>query len=411
MLPEMVEIDVFKNKKKVQRKTFKEKLQSAQNKYHNNNLAMPSCFVPQIRNSQHLTQGDDCLGFSLVEDTSEIYNASDISTYSSQSKACDMVSVYSGNYQTNWKFNDYFIDFFFDKEYLLNDIDRSLSPRIISRIMSDFNFPSPLPESALNESYSQPMWHEFLWMSKKPSSLINYKLLEVFGVPCHCHRFVIEVEVKDGLVCGTNTLFEDLFKNEPPVDLNKGGNPNQIVLKSRHDVQIFQRYGEEEFFDVILTQLNGASNSTTSILRGMSSLLWSKLKEVVSAGHHFLRKSRIFCFRMSSAETSPECSTRQDSRSKQILMLNHGMENNAVAITAGVEEFTSYKKMPIEDQLILLKEGLVGAAYLFSPYLYDEQRNSFTLTAIEVSDGNVRKLLILIILLFQYRTRSTLEST
>ena len=76
--------------------------------------------------------------------------------------------------------------------------------------------------------------HEYLWLKKSPSSTFQYRILEMFGIPCVKFKIVVEIDVLDGIVSGTNCVYEDLLKNQPPADVNESLQPpsfHAILLK------------------------------------------------------------------------------------------------------------------------------------------------------------------------------------
>ena len=224
----------------------------------------------------------------------------------------------------------------------------------------------------------RPVTNRCMWMKTRELSPLKVTLLDTFCAPGHTHRFVIEVEVQDGVIRGTHFNFDDLLKNQPSVNPNSNDVSSKLVLKSRYDVQSFEKRNRllGHAFDVAVTNV---LNRKTAIMEFMTKDLWNHMGEVFSAIRHLLRMTQIFYYQ---PDSSSEINNDQRIVKKK-LILDQTMDNNAIVVTSAVENFHSFRQILQEDQLILLKEGMTGVVFIFTPYIFDDDHNSFTFSALD----------------------------
>jgi len=220
---------------------------------------------------------------------------------------------------------------------------------------------------------------------------MNFKILGIKGIPCHSHHVILEVEVNEGVVSGTTCVFEDLFKNEPPPDPNNDTNLNRLKLtfSSRFHHQKFYRNESRISSDLFDVSIMNSSGSSTVLMESMTDVLWSRLSQVISGSRHLLRTCSAYYFRQSSSSSlfTPE------TEKKKVLVISESMDNFAVGITAAIGVFDFFRGLPPEDEVILLKEGMVGVFFLISTHFYNQVYDSFMLSAFQVSfvQTNLRK--------------------
>jgi len=65
------------------------------------------------------------------------------------------------------------------------------------------------------------------------------------------------------------------------------------------------------------------------------------------------------------------------------LLLTACADDMAKPTTAGIEELDLFKDLPLEDQLILLKEGIVGVGYLLCMLRIDIEKYTVIMTAVD----------------------------
>ena len=223
--------------------------------------------------------------------------------------------------------------------------------------------------------------NEYLWLKKKESSKAVISVLDVYCIPCHTHRFVVEVDVKDGFVCGTNRTIDVLLRNEAKRDPNVGNDTTRLLaLPSRYDYQMWQRRDlSSEVFNVeVFSRASGKS-----VMESMTDVLWNRLTQSILAAHHILRMTRIYWFNPTHSSTIPT-SQASNKPSKRILILNYTSDNDAISVTSAAEAMESFQRLSPEDQIIVLKEGLMGIVFIFTSYLYDPNTDSYVWKALTV---------------------------
>ena len=209
-----------------------------------------------------------------------------------------------------------------------------------------------------------------LWLKNIATSTANVSLIDTYSDPYHTHKFIVQVEVVNGIVMGTNCEFELLLRNNTIPDSNPTGSLSQIVLDSRYDCQMFHRNSDSN------VTVFSRSYQSPIIMQTVSKSMWNLLTHVVTAGHHLMKMTRIPFSKTEFAESS--------TGKFKTVTLHHSMENNTNAVTSAVESIDSYQQLDPLDQLILLREHLVGVVFLFTPYLYDKDSDSLTFSALQV---------------------------
>ena len=209
-----------------------------------------------------------------------------------------------------------------------------------------------------------------LWLKKIATSTANVSLIDTYFDPYHTHKFIVQVEVVNGIVMGTNCEFQSLLRNDAIPDSNTSGSLSQIVLDSRYDCQMFHRHSDSNV--TVFSQ----SYQSPIVMQTVSKSMWNLLTHVVTAAHHLMKMTRIPFSEMEF----PEPSTAKF----KTVTLHHSMENNTNAVTSAVESIDSYQQLDPLDQLILLREHLVGVVFLFTPYLYDKDSDSLIFSALQV---------------------------
>ena len=250
------------------------------------------------------------------------------------------------------------------------------------------DWPKGGPEAAMNPSLL-PVHHEspkvslneYLWLKKKDSSKVVISVVDVYCIPCHTHRFVVEVDVKDGFVCGTNRSIDVLLRNEAVRDLNVDNDTTRLlVLPSRYDYQMWQKRDlSSKVFNVeVCSRACGKS-----VMESMTDTLWNRMTQSILAAHHILRMTRIYWFNPACSSTIPT-SPVSNMPSKRILILNYTSDNDAISVTSAAEAMESFQRLSPEDQIIVLKEGLMGIVFIFTSYLYDPHTDSYVWKALTV---------------------------
>ena len=275
---------------------------------------------------------------------------------------------------------------------------------------SFYPLPEELPQqaflvsqlSSLPPAIYQPnksVTHEYLWLKKSPSSMLQYRILEMSGVPYFKYKITIEVPVADGIVCGTNCVYEDLLKNQPPADVNESYNSllcTRFFFRNRYDNQVFVRnhpLNPSTFFDVSVTSV---ASDKRSVMESMTEELWYKLTQVICASRFLQQVTYVWYYDQScqtqSSVLSPSSSSSfssswsgsssEDIVTKQLL-LSVNMENFTKAVSSGIELLDTFRSLPLEDQVILLKEGLFEAGSFLCAHVYSRENNSTAWTCFD----------------------------
>ena len=245
---------------------------------------------------------------------------------------------------------------------------------------------------------NKPITHEYLWLKKSPSSMLHYRILEMAGVPYFKYKITIEVPVADGVVCGTNCVYEDLLKNQPPADANESYNSllcTRFFFRNRYDNQVFVRnhpLNPSTFFDVSVTSI---ASDKRSVMESMTEELWYKLTQVICASRFLQQVTHVWYYDQSSQAPSPvlppsspssssswSASSSEDIVMKQLL-LSVNMENFTKAMSSGIELLDTFRSLPLEDQVILLKEGLFEAGSFLCAHVYSRENNSTAWTCFD----------------------------
>ena len=262
--------------------------------------------------------------------------------------------------------------------------------------------PSPFAPALYQPNNS--VTHEYLWLKKSPSSMLHYRILETYGVPFFKYKITIEIPVADGVVCGTNCVYEDLLKNQPPADMNETYNSlfsTRFFFQNRYDNQIFVRdnpLNSTTFFDVSVTSV---ASDKRSVMESMSEELWYKLTQVICASRLLQQVTHVWYYDQSSPVSSPSnsCSISSShsssysssswsgSSNEEIVMkqllLSVNMQNLTKAVSTGIELLDTFRSLPLEDQVILLKEGVFEAGSFLCAHAYSREDNSTAWTCFD----------------------------
>jgi hypothetical protein len=235
---------------------------------------------------------------------------------------------------------------------------------------------------------SQSIQHEFIWLKKMPHATINYRILDIHGVVVLKHNVVLEVDVnRHGIINGTSLLFENLFENLPPKDLNDYST-DKLFIKSSFDYHVFRKVTRDSATSSIDIEVTSLKSFRKTIMRQLTEQEWSLMCQVVSAAHKFYGMSRAFYFRpqkeMQFCYSGNTEGLDDQTVTKKIVIISNMLDNHATSCNAGMESIKAFcERIPIADQVILLKEGTVISAVFMSTYIYDSKYHSFMFSAFE----------------------------
>jgi hypothetical protein len=221
-----------------------------------------------------------------------------------------------------------------------------------------------------------------VWLRRSAGSIIDFRMLSVEKVACLSTQIEIEVVVKDGVVFGTKCLYDDLFKSVPPVKSVDKNTEGTIFFESRFGSLIFRKlmYHYRISMDTFDVEVVSLSRDSRIIMESMTDVLWTKLQDMITASLYFNNCTKV---RYHLPPNSEQLNAVNGITEYKKIFLTVGMENVAKYVTAGVETFDFYRSLPLEDQIILTKEGVVGVSFLFLLLLYDKKQNCKIHTAFE----------------------------
>ena len=240
--------------------------------------------------------------------------------------------------------------------------------------------PSPQLEILFSENRS--VKHEYLWLRNRCEPGLKFKIIDIFFLASNQYDVVIEIPVTDGIIDGTSIVFNHLFKNQRHFDLNHDFSPNCIKFQTRYEFQVFQRNISDSSKVDIHTYSPNLSSITMDSMTGEH---WYTLRQTLSAAKFF--QEMLFAYAHLPSSSSSTFETYPfpvgGTTVYKKLILSATMDNFAKHITAGIEQMDVFKNLSPEDQLIVLKEGLVPVAFLVVVHLIIRQHNAFVFSALE----------------------------
>ena len=214
------------------------------------------------------------------------------------------------------------------------------------------------------------------WLMRSPSSNIQYKLIAMKTIPGYSWQIMIEVPLKNGVIVGTNCVFQELLENK--LSLSTISSETCLLLQNRyHDNDIMLRINTRNSFDIQVIEMNSNSKIT---LESMTENHWDRLKQIVMASGCFHQCSQAMHY-LPDSDPLPESVANETVNRR--LILSCSIENYTKPITAGVEAFTTFQSLPLEDQLILLKEGIAEVGLILSILEYNSVSNTFVGTCVQ----------------------------
>ena len=216
------------------------------------------------------------------------------------------------------------------------------------------------------------------WVMRSPSSTIQYKLISMKTIPGYSWQIMIEVPLKDGVIVGTNCVFQELLENKSSL-ATISSETCLLLQNSYHDNDIMLRINTRNSFDIQVIEMNSNSKIT---LESMTENHWDRLKQIVMASGCFHQCSQAMHY-LPDSDPLPESVANETVNRR--LILSCSIENYTKPITAGVEAFTTFQSLPLEDQLILLKEGIAEVGMVLSILEYNKASNTFVGTCVQGS--------------------------
>ena len=259
--------------------------------------------------------------------------------------------------------------------------------KIVSIIDSTSSFPNTSPDSSPCNQNSHDSSFEAIeetWIKKSIGSRIDFKVIHAKvkkwrGTPSYIYETLIEVAVKNGIIVGTKTKFDDLIRNRISPDINSfNSTSDTLMYKTSSELVTFQRNCNSSnkftlFHDGIFDVQMVKFSSETTILDSLSEYHWEKLREVCYSSRHLRLPMRVL-YHDVPLDHSLEIVVGNESKQ---LLLTVGMENYTKCISTAFEELPFYQSLPLEDQVILVKDGVMEVGLLILLHIYDRTENSF----------------------------------
>jgi hypothetical protein len=244
------------------------------------------------------------------------------------------------------------------------------------------SFPLSSVSADMEDIYSssdpdnKPLPH--LWLKKPPHSRLQYKVISAEEISCYLFRVVLEVEVRNGFVLGTETQFEKLLSN--PTSSFKSAHQDNFLFRSRKQCLNFEKVDGHGEFDVCVTEVSTRKRKSKIYLRNMNESLWSHLEQVISASKRFHECMNV------EHNLPTDFVDRQATSNNAVLKrieLSVSMSHYLNFMTAGIECLELFRSLPVIDQVILLKSGTVTTMLIFSIVLQDKQNYTEVFSAFD----------------------------
>ena len=259
--------------------------------------------------------------------------------------------------------------------------------KIVSINDSPSSLPNSPPDSSPCSQVSQGSSFvavEETWIKKSIGSRIEFKVIYAKvikwrGTPSYIYETLVEVAVKNGIIVGTKIKFHDLIRNLTSPDMNSfNSSSDTLMYKTSSELVTFQRSDNSSnkftpFHDCIFDVQMVKFSSETIILESLSDYHWEKLREVCSSSRHLRLPMRVI-YHDVPLDYSLEIVVGNE---RKQLLLTVGMENYTKCISTAFGELPFYQSLPLEDQVILIKDGVMEVGLLILLQLYDRTENSF----------------------------------
>ena len=188
-------------------------------------------------------------------------------------------------------------------------------------------------------------------------SSLKYKIVDIAGCPCKSYQMVVNLEEFTDFDSETDRLAVHVYSAD-----------TSLCLETLNGHQIFYRDSVAIFNVYVSTE----SPDGTSIMT-MESLTedhWVRLREVISVSSFFRR--------LMSVDAS-----FQWNNDNHTLILSNSSHKYCKNISEGIESFSFFNNLSLEDQIIVLKESFSMITVLLFSYTYDEAEDSFVFTALK----------------------------
>jgi len=241
-----------------------------------------------------------------------------------------------------------------------------------------------------------PIKNEIIVVSKSHDSRLEFETIKSSNVLFYFYKILVKIPVNEtnGVIVGTETKLESLFN---PFILNQEQETQSMaVLKTQKECIVFFVNEEDKDINDLLSCLTGEEStftvnvhSSTNFKRmkmqGITEPLWNALKQVVKCSSVMFQQ-----IVNASHKLLPDSYQGNGLKSEE----TKGIITKNVLITLDIsqqinqlsnvfEDFDFMQVIPLEDQIILLKENIFSVDIVFNLHVHDQERNHKTRSALD----------------------------
>ena len=226
---------------------------------------------------------------------------------------------------------------------------------------------------ALPLIHHDPSRHEYLRITRSTASSLQYNILDLIAcIPCTRYDMVIEVPVKNGVICGTDIVLNNIVNKKLSIQSSKSFMISRNLLELHFP---FRRchYTFRRKASSVEIRISSSNRENVVEMSGVSDDHWYRIQQIISATEHFLSVVSTSVIIPSNTESSSRITS--DGLTTQKIILSHSSDAYTKQITNLIESFEAFHKLDLLDQLIVLKEALFPIHFLLSTHSYSRETN------------------------------------
>lgn len=246
--------------------------------------------------------------------------------------------------------------------------------------------------------------HFWLSLRKPPNSNLEYRVIDIVGIPCISYKITIEVPVLDDIICNTTCNFQDLIEYNQSPKITPCVGASQLVLNNA-----IGRTGQQ-IFQAEWRTMKGTSKATADVfiassvsgkvvmMELMTECLWNRLSQVIEASpflyeilhvrYGYPSASHGLAIKSSSPEIIlsgvSETSSLNHEVIKRQLLLTVSLDTVSKPVYEAFQLFETFQALPESDQFILMKECIMEVCFLHSVTTFDKKADSFIFPCLQV---------------------------
>ena len=224
--------------------------------------------------------------------------------------------------------------------------------------------------------------HEYLRITRSTASSLQYNILDFIAViPFSRYDVVIEVPVKNGVICGTDILLNDLVNKNLSIQSNRSlmipkySSQLQLPSPMRRCLYTFTRKTSS-----VQIQISSSNRQDMVHMSGVTDDHWYRIQQIISATEHFLSVVSTSVIIPSNTESSSR--TTSDGITSQKIILSLTSDAYTKQITNLIESFEAFHELDLLDQLIVLKEALFPIHFLLSTHCYSRKTDCMSFSTL-----------------------------